>query len=180
MATVYDIIKGINQAAANDYDGSHDERYTDTGYAKEVGLKREQGDCITDSRVMDGFKVRISGPKLIVTYQSEMPMSAFHNTKLDQEMESVYSDISKFLKKEYKAITKETLTLKEDGPCDILLQNMSKMRTWVQCVKTYTIGNMKDVIPVGEPSKDDVHQNFRDFLELQTDKEPENVTRKDV
>ena len=54
------------------------------------------------------------------------------------------------------------------------------MRTWVQCVKTYTIGNMKDVIPVGEPSKDDVHQNFRDFLELQTDKEPENVTRKDV
>ena len=84
MATTLEIIRGISQAAANAYDGSHDERYTDTGYAKEVGLKREQGDCITDSRVMDGFKVRISGPKLIVTYQSEMPMSAFHNTKLDQ------------------------------------------------------------------------------------------------
>ena len=27
MATVYDIVKGINQAAANAYDGAHDARF---------------------------------------------------------------------------------------------------------------------------------------------------------
>jgi hypothetical protein len=180
MATVYDIVKGINQAAANAYDGSHDKRFVEDGDDKAVGLKREQGCPINDSRVIDGFKVRMSGPKLIVSYQSEMPMSSFHNTKLDQEMEQTYADIVKFLKKEYKKITSETLSLKEDGPCDILLQNMSRLRTWVECTKVYTIGNMKDIIPLGEPSEDRLEKDFRKFLELSTDKKPKNVTRKNA
>jgi len=180
MATVYDIIKGINQAAANAYDGSHDERFVVDGEDKAVGLKREQGCAINDSRVMDGFNVRMSGPQLIVSYQSEMPMSAFHNTKLDQELEETYADIAKFLKKEYKKVTGDALSLKEDGPCDFMLQNMSRIRTWVQATKTYTVGNMTDVIPVGEPSEDRLEANFKKFLELSTDKKPQNVTRKDA
>jgi hypothetical protein len=177
MATVYDIVKGINQAAANAYDGSHDERFVETGYASQIGLKREQGCPINDSRVMDGFNVRMAGPRLIVSYQSEMPLSDFHNTKLDQELEGVFADIAKYLKKEYKKITKETLSLKEDGKVDFILQNMSKIRTWVQATKTYVVGNMKDVIPVAEPSKDRLEKNFKKFLDLSTDKNPENVTR---
>ena len=129
---------------------------------------------------MDGFNVRMAGPKLIVSYQSEMPMAAFHNTKLDQELEETYADITKFLKKEYKKIIGETLSLKEDGPCDFILQNMSKVRTWVQATKTYTVGNMKDVLEIAEPSKDRLEDSFRKFLELSTDKKPENVTRKDA
>ena len=178
MATVYDIVKGINQAAANAYDGSHDERFVETGYAKEIGLKREQGCPINDSRVMDGFNVRMAGPKLIVSYQSEMPMAAFHNTKLDQELEQTYADIVKFLKKEYKKVTGDALSLKADGDVDFILQNMSKIRTWVQATKVYTVGNLKDVIPVGESSEDRLEDNFRKFLELSTDKKPQNVTRK--
>lgn len=178
MATVYDIVRGINQAAANAYDGSHDERFVEDGEDKAIGLKREQGCAINDSRVIDGFKVRMSGPKLIVSYQSEMPMASFHNTKLDQEMEQTYADIVKFLKKEYKNITKETLSLTPDGPCEILLQNMSKLRTWVQCKKVYTVGNMKDVLSVDEPSKDRLEDSFRKFLDQSTDKKPKNVTRK--
>tara|TARA_R110000824_G_scaffold92892_2_gene225045 strand:- start:150 stop:692 length:543 start_codon:yes stop_codon:yes gene_type:complete len=180
MASVYDIVRGINQAAANAYDGSHDERFVEEGEDKPVGLKREQGCAINDSRVMDGFNVRMSGPKLVVSYQSEMPMAAFHNTKLDEELEQTYADITKFLKKEYKKVVGEALSLKEDGPCDFILQNMSKLRTWVQATKTYTVGNMKDVIPVGEPSKDRLEANFKKFLELSTDKKPKNVTRKDA
>ena len=51
MASVYDIVRGINQAAANAYDGSHDERFVEEGEDKPVGLKREQGCAINDSRV---------------------------------------------------------------------------------------------------------------------------------
>ena len=177
MATVYDIVKGINQAAANAYDGSHDGRYRTDGEDDPIGLKREKGCALNDSRVIDGFKVRMSGPKLIISYQSEMPMSSFHNTKLDEELEQTFADITKFLKKEYKNLTGETLTLTEDGPAGMLLQNMSKIRTFVQASKVYTVSNLKDVVPVGEPSQDRLEDNFRKFLEQSSDKRPQNDTR---
>jgi len=178
MATVYDIIKGINQAAANATDGAHDGRFRVDGKDSLIGLKREEGCPLNDSRVIDGFKVRISGPKLIVSYQSEMSIKAVHNTKLGDEIERTYKDIIKFLKKEYKNITGDGLTLTAQGPCDILLQNMSRVRTWVQCQKVYTIGGLKDVVVVREPSTDRLDKNFRKFLDLHTDKKPKNVTRK--
>jgi len=178
MATVYEIIQGISQAAANAYDGSQYENYSYDGTAREIGLQREKGDPIIDSRVVDGFKVRITGPKLIISYQSECPLSDVHNTKLDETMEQVYVDIVKFLKKEYKALTRNALTLTEDGPVNVLLQNMSKIRTWVQCIKVYTIGDLKEVIEVGEPSRDRLEANFKKFLELDTDKRPDNDKRK--
>ena len=104
-------------------------------------------------------------------------MSSFHNTKLDEELEQTFADITKFLKKEYKNLSGETLSLKEDGPASMMLQNMSKIRTWVQASKVYTVGNMKDVLPVGEPSTDRLEDNFRKFLELSSDKDPQNVNR---
>ena len=177
MATVYDIVKGINQAAANAYDGNHKGRYRTDGKDDLIGLKREEGCVITDSRVMDGFKVRVAGPVLIISYQSEMPIKSFHNSKLGDEMEATFANIVKYLKKEYKNINNETLSLTPVGPCDIHLQNMSKIRTWVQCQKNYKIGNMGDTIPVGEPSEDRLEDNFRKFLDQSTDKNPSNVTR---
>ena len=177
MATVYDIVKGINQAAANAYDGAQDGRFRTDGKDDPIGLKREKGCALNDTRVMDGFKVRMSGPKLIVSYQSEMPMSSFHNTKLDEEMEQTFADIAKFLKKEYKNVTGDALTLTADGPCNILLQNMSKIRTWAQGTKVYTVNSLKDVVPVGEPSQDRLEDNLKKFLEQSSDKKPENVTR---
>ena len=177
MATVYDIVKGINQAAANAYDGNHKGRYRTDGKDDLIGLKREEGCVITDSRVMDGFKVRVAGPILIISYQSEMPIKSFHNSKLGDEMEATFANIVKYLKKEYKNINNETLSLTPVGPCDIHLQNMSKIRTWVQCQKNYKIGNMGDTIPVGEPSEDRLEDNFRKFLDQSTDKNPSNVTR---
>ena len=50
MATILDIIKGLNQAAANAYDGYQN-------MDEEIGLRREEGHPIIDSRVMDGFSV---------------------------------------------------------------------------------------------------------------------------
>ena len=35
MASVYDIIKGINQAAANAWDGSHDKRFVELSTDKQ-------------------------------------------------------------------------------------------------------------------------------------------------
>ena len=92
-------------------------------------------------------------------------------------MEQTFADITKFLKREYKNLSGDTLALTEEGPASMILQNISKIRTFIQASKVYTIGNMKDIIPVGEPSEDRLEDKFKKFLEQSTDKNPENVTR---
>ena len=75
MATVLEIIQGLQQAAANAYDGAHDERFVPDGEAKEIGaLSREEGCAITDSRIMDGFGIKIMGDMLQVNYQAEIKL----------------------------------------------------------------------------------------------------------
>ena len=101
MATVYEIIQGINQAAANAYDGSD----------AKVGRDREQGDLILDRRVIDGFKVIIMGPILRITYQAEVRLKDVKDKGFEDSIVSKLKDIVKFLKKEYKSITGDTLTL---------------------------------------------------------------------
>ena len=74
MATVLEIIQGLYQAAANAYDGAHDKRFVQEGDVKEVGLSREEGCPIVDSRVMDGFGIKIMGDMLQVNYQAEVQL----------------------------------------------------------------------------------------------------------
>ena len=57
MATVYEIVQALSQAAANAYDGAHDA----DGEAIKAGLKREEGNPLIDKRVMDGFGVKFHG-----------------------------------------------------------------------------------------------------------------------
>jgi len=183
MATVYDIIQGINQAAANAHDGAHDEKYSYDGKARKAGLKREEGDPITDSRVMDGFSVRISGNKLILSYQAEITMKDFHDNNFEDDVKSTLNDVIKYLKKEYKSITGNTLSLTEEDEVEIHAQSMSRKRNWVQATQTFKIGGMNDVEAVGEPSKERLEQSFKNWMAIGKDqypgaKKPKNVTAK--
>jgi hypothetical protein len=173
MATVLDVIKGLNQAATNAYDGADLE--------ENIGLNREEGDPILDSRMMDGFKVRFAADKMILTYHGEVMLKELHpRNQFENEMEQRFVDIVKFLKKEYKNITKESVTLSEVAPVDMMVQSTSRVRSWVQASKQYSIGQLKDVVAVRRPSgqpEDRPHEKtFRDFLELASDKRPSNDT----
>ena len=70
MATVLEIVRGLSQAAANAYDGSLDEN----GEPHNIGLSREEGHPVMDSRVIDGFKVKFSADKLVINYHGEVLM----------------------------------------------------------------------------------------------------------
>lgn len=171
MATTLDIIKGLNQAASNYYDAYE--------LDEEIGLKREEGHPILDSRVIDGFRVRFSANKMIVTYQSEMRVEELHpRNKFENEISSKFSDIAKFLKKEYKKITKESVSLTEDQEPNILVQTTSRNHTWVQATKQYTVGGIGDMDTIRRTSirSEDkpFEKRFKDFLELSSDKRPEN------
>ena len=108
MATTLEIIRGISQAAANGYDGARDEN----GEPISIGLKREEGNPIIDSRVMDGFNCRMHGDLLCLTYQSEIHLRDVHDKNFESDIEQTIQDIANFLKKEYKKITKNALTLR--------------------------------------------------------------------
>jgi len=183
MATTLEIIQGIAQAAANAYDGSHVGKYNVGGEDKKIGLRREEGDPILDSRVIDGFKVKFKGNKLCVNYQSEISMKEVHKGgKFESEMESVMADIIKFLKKEYKTITGNTLSLKPVDEVNIFVQPISRTRTDLSMYQEFEITSLdKSVIAIGLPSEDITREITKKFLSMGREKakKPSNVTRKD-
>jgi len=180
MATVLDIIQGISQAAANAYDGSHIEEYSHDGKVRKVGLKREEGNPILDSRVMDGFNVKYYGDSLCIEYHGETKLKEVHNrNKFEGEINTMLNNIKKYLQKEYKSITNNSLSLTKEGESNILVQHMSNIRTWVQAKQFYKIGGLKGVEPLcAESDKDRLDDAVKKWISLGNGPKPKNVTRK--
>ena len=160
MATTMEIVRGISQVMANSYDGALD----DKGEPIKVGLKREEGDPIIDSRVMDGFKVSFYGNQLCIHYHSELKLKDVYAKGFESDLEQMISDIAKFIKKEYKKVTGNALTLKASGDVDSIVQQTSRVRTWVQAKQYFDIGGI-DAEGVKDPSEDNVEANFKSFLD---------------
>tara|TARA_Y100000034_G_scaffold118099_1_gene158406 strand:- start:108 stop:677 length:570 start_codon:yes stop_codon:yes gene_type:complete len=186
MATALEIIRGIAQAAAGGYDGALDEN----GEPIKIGLKREEGHVVNDSRTMDGFKVRLQGPCMILTYQSEIKLKEVHDSNFENDVNQTLADISSFIKKEYKKITGESLSLKERGEADIMVQNVSRVRSWVQAKKIYDVASLMSAeVSILEADLDEsgseekLDKAIKSFLAIGKDKypktkKPRNVTRK--
>jgi len=182
-SNVIDIIRGIAQAAANSYDGAHDKKYSFDGEERKIGLKREEGDPIIDSRIMDGFNIKFHGPTLCIHYHGEIKVKDVHDKNFESDMESMIADIAKFLRKEYKAVTGNSLTLTKEGDIYIDVQSTSRVRAWVQAYCYYKIGGISDVEEVCAPSEDRLDSSIKKFLAIGKDKypkasKPKNVTRK--
>ena len=159
MASVLEVIKGLNQAASNAYDGYKNMDET-------IGLTREEGHPIVDSRLIDGFRVRFAAQSMIITYQGDIMMKEIHpRGQFENDIERKFGDIVKFLKKEYKKITKESVTLSETAPADILVQSTSRIRNWVQATKQYTIGGLKEVESLGKTSDEKLSDNIKKFMD---------------
>jgi len=171
-----EVVRGIGQALADAYDGALNE----DGTPLEVGLKREQGHPVYNSRKMDGFKGRISGTHLILTYQTELQLRDVYGTKLENELEQTMADIVKYLKKRYKQITKNTLGLKPTGEVDAHVQKINNRITKCVAKKMYEISGLKDVVDKLDPSKEELEKSFKKFLDQGawgSKSKPSNVTR---
>ena len=170
------VVRGLAQAAANAYDGALD----DEGNPIEIGLKREEGHPVYDSRTLDGFKVTFSGPSMIVNYQAEIKLKDVYKGGFESELEQTIEDIVSYLKKQYRKITGESVSLKADGELKAIVQNTSRVRTFVQAHRKYTIAGLADVKEILEPSSGDLQDGFQKFLDQGgfQGKRPENDTRK--
>ena len=132
MATTLEIIKALNQAAADAYDGG-----------LELGLKKEFGDPILDSRVMDGFGVKIAGNKLTVTYNSQI--SAEEIAGIEADVDAMIQKIVNFLKTQYKTKGLGSLSLAAVGEVSARVESVSMSPSDHRVVahKTFIIKNMK-------------------------------------
>ena len=178
--TVLDVIQGLSQAAANAYDGTHIESFSPDGEVRTAGLKREEGNPLIDRRVMDGFNIRFMGPMLCVSYQTELQIKEVYASGFETEMEQRVADIVKFLKKEYKNVTGNSVSLTKEGEIDVLVQSASRVHSWATAYQKYKIGGMGETVMVGEGSVDGVEKSWREFLDLGgwKGKRPQNDTRK--
>ena len=160
---VYDILKNINQAAANAWDGSHDERFiTDKEKPRKVGLNREMGDLIFDSRLVDGFKVKVRDNVLTVSYQAEISSKDFHKKDIKKDAEDKMQEILKYLKKEYKSLSGSALSVKELGDVNILMQSLSSIRHTMNVVQNYEI---KGIDATEEDEEvESQHKRFEKFV----------------
>jgi len=179
-SNVLDIVRGIAQAAANSYDGAHDKKYSFDGEERKTGLKREKGDPIIDSRVMDGFNVTFKGPHLCIHYHGEIRIKDVHDKKFESDIESMINDIAKFLRKEYKSVTTKALSLTAQGDVDIDVQSTSRVRAWVQAYRYYKIGGLSEVDEAGETSEDRLDASIKKFLAIGKDKYPNTKKPKNV
>ena len=129
---------------------------------------------------MDGFQVKFHGPILRLTYQAETRIKDVKDPGFEDEVVQRLVAIIKFLKKEYKAITGDTLTLTLEGEHHILVQRISNYRTDVQAHCDYRIGGLTDTVEVNEGTDDDrLDGAIKDWLALgPKNKRPKNDTRK--
>ena len=138
MATTLEIINGISQVLSKAYDGALDENDEPV----KIGLKREEGDPIVDSRVIDGFGVKFERNALCITYSSEIKLKEVYGGTLENDVSSMISDVAKFIKKEYRKLGAGSLSLTAEGECDVLVQPVSRVRTLVTAKQRYKIGGM--------------------------------------
>ena len=142
-----------------------------------IGLRREEGDPILDSRVIDGFKVKFSGDGMCIHYQTDVKLKEVYAGGFEDEMTRMINEVKKFLQREYKAITGNSISLKSESEPNIMVQSASRVRSFVQAYQWFKI-NKIDSEPILSPSEDRTDKAIRDFLSLSTNKRPQNDTRK--
>ena len=179
-----DIVRGLAQAAANSYDVGVDA----DGNPYEIGLKREEGHPVLDSRRIDGFKVKIMSDVLTINYHTECTLKEVYSTSFENDIDATIEDIKKHLQKEYKKITGDSLSLAAEGECDVLVQETSRVRVFALAQKSYRIGGMEGVGPNGgvknratvlkNAERGEIEKSFKNFLDLKSDKRPKNDTRR--
>lgn len=159
MADIYEIVRGIKQAEMNAKDHPYG--------GSEPPLDRAEGHKIVDSRVNDGFKVAVGGNILGILYHSEIPIERAHDVNFESDMEKRIKEIASFLKKEYKTITGNTLSLSQKGEVHVLTQSVSNVRTYVQAKAYYEIKGIDSMEDEEGEERERVYDDIDDMLSEQ-------------
>ena len=183
MSNIVDIVKGIQQAYANSYDGSLDEE----GEKNSPELNRDkQGQFGRDRSfsLYDNYNIKIHKDILEIVYSYETIKTnglklETPRDKIEQHCEESIENIASHLKKEYKKVTGESLSLSSPSSIKHDIQDISRHRAFACSKRSYKIGGMDTSHmhdPLGNPKKrlDDSIKNFLDLAKGA--KKPQNVS----
>tara|TARA_X000001388_G_C2219939_1_gene118844 strand:+ start:710 stop:1246 length:537 start_codon:yes stop_codon:yes gene_type:complete len=172
-----EIIRGLAQAAANAYGPAFDEKYSYDGEARKIGLGKEEGDIMLDKRINDGFGVKFHGNKICIKYQSDILLKDIDG-KFENEISKKINQVKRYLQKEYKKITGNSVRLSAIGEPKVMVQSLSRVRSFVQAHQHFNISGIKEDPDANGSENRTVDKAIKDFLSLKSDKKPKNVTRK--
>ena len=110
---------------------------------------------------------------MIVNYQSDVRMKELKDNSFEKDVASMLNDVKKFLQKEYKVVTGNSVTLTAKGEPNILVQATSRYRTFVQAYQHYKIGGLK-MDQINAPSEDPTRDITKKFLKAAKAKRPQN------
>jgi hypothetical protein len=79
-------------------------------------------------------------------------MAQVHDKKFEGDIEDMLEKVVKFLKKQFKAVTKKTLSLSPQREIKVKVESMSRIRTWVTAQRIYKIGSV-DIEELGNPNE---------------------------
>ena len=89
---------------------SHDGALHSDGTPVKIGLRREEGHILNDSRIIDGFKIRFQDCHMIVIYESPINIKEMHDPKFEDGIEQMFDNIKNFIQKEYKKTQNKNLS----------------------------------------------------------------------
>ena len=166
------VLNGLSQVIGElCYDGAYDKE----GNLVEIGLRREEGHPILDSRVMDGFNVKVMADTLCISYHMEdSSMKSVHDNKFESNIDSTISEVKSFIEKQFRKNTGKSLSLKENGEVCIEVNPLSRVRVQVLAKKFYSIGALSEVESNEGSDESRVDKSIRDFLSLKNDKKSKN------
>ena len=113
-----------------------------------------------------------------------MRLKEVHDSNFESDMESMLKKCASFLKKQYKTVTGNALSLKANGEPDIMVQSTSPVRSWVQAKQHFDIGGMDESTEaIKAESEDRLDDAIKNWLAIGKDKfpktkKPENVSGK--
>jgi effector-binding domain-containing protein len=114
---------------------------------------------------------------MIISYQSEIKLKEVYAGGFESEIERRINEVKKFLQREYKAITGNSVTLRKADEPKVIVQSTSRVRSFVQATQVFNIGGIK-ADGMLQPSEPSVREITRKFLEQASTKRPQNDTRK--
>ena len=148
MNEIYKIVQALKQIEANTFPGALDKG----------GKPR---DDMPIGKSNNGFKLSISGERVVIKYQEELDIRRVQDKNFNSEVEQKFADILKYLKKEYKEITGNSLSLKKESEIDVLIQSLSRFRTWINASQIFSLSGLKDQKKKPSTSLD---EGVREFL----------------
>jgi hypothetical protein len=112
------------------------------------------------------------GNKLTIIYHTEFTSKQAHANNTLGDVEQSVADIVKYLKKEYKKITGEALSLSDKSEIDVKMEPISRLRVSTCAYQSFTIGKMD--------AEDRLDKSIKDFLKMGREKakKPSNYTAK--